>query len=266
MPRRPTDDADARTHRDPGAKSSRRRFTGRGGGTKAPRGEAISASQGKAGWFVKGMMITLCLLWIIPAVGVIITSFRSTTDAQATGWWHVFTDPSSSPHLTLENYHQALSSEYGMGTAFVNSFAITLPATVIPIMIAAFAAYAFTFMEFKGRDTLFILLVSLLVVPNQVAFLPMLKLYPQLGLGSGVASAFASVWLFHAGVRDAPGDLPSAQLHVDAAEGDHRVGQRSTVRRTSRRSGSSSSRCRPRRWPRSRSSSSFGSGTTCWSP
>ena len=176
-----------------------RRFAGRGGGTTAPRGEAISASQGKAGWFVKGMMITLCLLWIIPAVGVIITSFRNTTDAQATGWWHIFTSPQQFTHLTLENYHQALSSEYGMGTAFVNSLAITLPATVIPIMIAAFAAYAFTFMEFRGRDTLFILLVSLLVVPNQVAFLPMLKLYPKIGLGSGSsASAFASVWLFHA--------------------------------------------------------------------
>ena len=172
-----------------------RRFSGRHTGTKAaPRGEAIAASQGKAGWFVKGVMIVICLLWIIPAIGVIITSFRNTTDAQATGWWHIFVSPQQFTHLTLQNYHTALSSEYGMGTAFVNSLAITLPATIIPIMIAAFAAYAFTFMEFKGRDTLFILLVSLLVVPNQVAFLPMLKLFSSLGING----TFAAVWLFHA--------------------------------------------------------------------
>ena len=82
-----------------------------------------------------------------------------------------------------------------MGNAFVNSLAIVLPATFIPILIAAFAAYAFTFMEFPGRDILFLAIVSLLVVPNYVAFVPMLKIYGNLGLNG----TFASVWLAHIG-------------------------------------------------------------------
>ena len=79
--------------------------------------------------------------------------------------------------------------------ALVNSLAITLPATIIPIMIAAFAAYAFTFMEFKGRDVLFVLVVSLLVVPNQVALVPLLRLYGDLG----IIGTFPAVWLAHIG-------------------------------------------------------------------
>ena len=82
-----------------------------------------------------------------------------------------------------------------MGNAFINSLAITLPATFIPILIAAFAAYAFTFMEFRGRDVLFLAIVSLLVVPNYVAFVPMLKIYGNLGMNG----TFPAVWLAHIG-------------------------------------------------------------------
>ena len=82
-----------------------------------------------------------------------------------------------------------------MGNAFINSLAIALPATFIPILIAAFAAYAFTFMEFWGRDILFLTIVSLLVVPNYVAFVPMLKIYGDLELNG----TFPAVWLAHIG-------------------------------------------------------------------
>ena len=96
--------------------------------------------------------------------------------------------------FTFENYQDAWTGA-DMGNAFVNSLAIVLPATFIPILVAAFAAYAFTFMEFPGRDILFLAIVSLLVVPNYVAFVPMLKIYGNLGLNG----TFASVWLAHIG-------------------------------------------------------------------
>ena len=82
-----------------------------------------------------------------------------------------------------------------MGQAFINSFVVTVPATIIPILIAAFAAYAFTFMEWRGRDIVFIIIVGLLVVPNQVALVPLLKLYGAVGLNG----TFPAVWLAHIG-------------------------------------------------------------------
>jgi alpha-glucoside transport system permease protein len=98
----------------------------------------------------------------------------------------------------LNNYAQVLgdnASGVNMGKAFINSFVVTVPATIIPILIAAFAAYAFTFMEWKGRDVVFVIIVGLLVVPNQVALVPLLKLYKQLDLNG----TFLAVWLAHIG-------------------------------------------------------------------
>jgi alpha-glucoside transport system permease protein len=85
--------------------------------------------------------------------------------------------------------------EGGGSNAFLNSIVVALPATLIPVLIAAFAAYAFTFMEFKGRDLLFVLIVALLVVPLQVALVPLLQIYSSVGL----QGSFAAVWLAHAG-------------------------------------------------------------------
>ena len=108
-----------------------------------------------------------------------------------------------------------------MGVSFVNSLAVALPATIIPIMIAAFAAYSFTFMQFKGRDTLFIIVVGLLVVPNQVALVPLLQFYGKhrshRDLPGGLARAHR--------LRDAAGHLHPAQLHGDPAHVGDRVGQ-----------------------------------------
>jgi alpha-glucoside transport system permease protein len=106
----------------------------------------------------------------------------------------VFTAPANITNLTLQNYSDVFEKA-DMGTAFVNSLAITIPATIIPILIAAFAAYAFTFMQFPGRDLLLILIVGLLVVPTQVALVPLLKIYGNLGING----TFLAIWLAHIG-------------------------------------------------------------------
>jgi alpha-glucoside transport system permease protein len=154
----------------------------RGGATKAP---------GSSNWFARIVLTIVCLLWLVPSLGLLITSFRTTEAAQATGWWSVITNPIS--NWTFDNYAQVL--EGGGSNAFLNSIVVALPATLIPVLIAAFAAYAFTFMEFKGRDLLFVLIVALLVVPLQVALVPLLQIYSSVGL----QGSFAAVWLAHAG-------------------------------------------------------------------
>jgi alpha-glucoside transport system permease protein len=147
---------------------------------------------GRANWFVKIAITVLCILWIIPAIGVLLTSFRTESEAQSTGWWTIFTN-FGNYGWTAQNYSDAWTNAE-LGPAFLNSLAIALPATFIPILIAAFAAYAFTFMDFKFRDTLFIIIVSMLVVPNYVAFVPILKVYAATGL-----KGFPVVWLAHIG-------------------------------------------------------------------
>ena len=155
----------------------------------------FESNPANAGWFTKIVLTIVCLLWIIPLFGVLVTSFRPLDDVNNSGWWTIFYKPAQLSHLTLHNYHTALSGNADMGRDFVNSLAIALPATFIPILIAAFAAYAFTFMEFPGRDFLFLTIVSLLVVPNYVAFIPILKLYRNFSLNG----TFPAVWLAHIG-------------------------------------------------------------------
>lgn len=145
----------------------------------------------RAHWAVKTAVIILCALWIIPVIGVVLTSFRSLDAANSSGWWTVFTHPGNFD-FTWSNYSEALNGAE-LGPAFLNSLAIALPATFIPILIASFAAYAFAFMEFRFRETLFIVIVSLLVIPNYVAFVPMLRIYGQLKIGG----TFPAAWLAH---------------------------------------------------------------------
>ena len=144
----------------------------------------------KAPLWVRIVVTLICLLWIIPTLGLAITSFRPKDEANTSGWWTVFT----SPHFTFQNYSE-IFSKADMGTAFVNSLVITVPATVIPILIAAFAAYTFTFMSFPGRDFLLVLVVVLMVVPTQVALVPLLKIYGQIG----ISGTFLAIWLVHIG-------------------------------------------------------------------
>ena len=174
-----------------------------GTGTPAEDPQILKISKegenaGKASWAVKIGLSVLCFLWLMPVLGLLINSFR-TRDAQfSSGWWSIIKNPFDSTVWTLNNYTQVLgdnASGTNMGKAFINSFIVTVPATVIPILIAAFAAYAFTFMEWRGRDIMFIIIVALLVVPNQVALVPLLKLYGTLGMNN----TFAAVWLAHIG-------------------------------------------------------------------
>ena len=169
----------------------------------APKGKLkasahADANPAKAGWFTKIFLGILVVLWTVPTLGTLVTSFRTLDDANTNGWWEVFYKPELWSRLTVQNYVDAWNgggaSTANMGESFINSFAIALPSTFIPILIAAFAAYAFTFMEFKGRETLFIVIVSLLVVPNFVAFIPLQQIYNNLQLVS-----FPKVWLAHVG-------------------------------------------------------------------
>jgi alpha-glucoside transport system permease protein len=157
-------------------------------------GGHADANPAKAGWVTKLVLITLCVLWMLPVFGTLVTSFRPREDAVDSGWWTIVFNPSEWSTLTLDNYERAIEGS-NMGNALINSLAIALPATFIPLLVSAFAAYAFTFMEFPGRDFLFLAIVSLLVVPNYVAFVPILRVYRDLGLNG----TFAAVWLAHIG-------------------------------------------------------------------
>src|SRR5262249_53470038 len=152
---------------------------------------------GSATWPVRIGILVLVIAWMIPALGMLVNSFRPRDDQLASGWWTAFFNPFSSS-WTLANYKNVLTTDAAgipLAQAFVNSFIVALPATVIPILIAAFAAYAFTFMKWRGRDFVFVVIVGLLVVPNQVAFVPLVKLYSGLGLNG----TFLAVWLAHIG-------------------------------------------------------------------
>jgi alpha-glucoside transport system permease protein len=165
-----------------------------GAGRTATRFRGGGDNPAKAGWFARITLTIICFLWIVPTIGLFLTSFREEAAANTTGWWTVFTNPGTFGFVGLDNYKAALDTA-NLGQAFINSVAITLPATFIPLLVAAFAAYAFTFMEFPGRNFLFLLVVGLLVIPNYVAFVPILDIYGRVGL----SGTFPAVWLAHIG-------------------------------------------------------------------
>ncbi len=140
-------------------------------------------------------MVLLCLLWSVPTIGLLVTSFRTRDDTLVSGWWTAVVNPFGTG-WTFDNYQRVFQGT-DLGTGFINSVVVAVPATIIPIMFAAFAAYAFTFMDFRGKDVLFIVIVALLVVPIQVAFQPMLNLLGPRGLG--ISGDYLSVWLLHTG-------------------------------------------------------------------
>lgn len=140
------------------------------------------------------ILIGITLLWTLPSVGLLISSFRPQNDVFATGWWTVFQHPFDFTQYQLDNYIRVLTTE-GMARAFLNSLSIAIPSTVIPIAVAAFAAYAFAWMDFPGRQVLFVIVVGLLVVPLQMTLIPLLRVYNRLGL----AGTFLGIWLAHTG-------------------------------------------------------------------
>ena len=136
-------------------------------------------------------VLVICFLWTLPTAGLFISSFRNPQLITQTGWWTALIHPFEQG-WTLQNYQQVIGSN-GMGEAFLNSLIVTIPATVIPITIAAFAAYAFAWIPFRGRGILFTIVVALLVVPLQMALIPILKLYSGLSL----YGTFVGIWLAH---------------------------------------------------------------------
>lgn len=143
---------------------------------------------------VRAVVIAICLIWTLPTAGMLVSSFRSANAIRTSGWWTALIHPFETAQWTVENYVTVLTAD-GMANAFANSLIITLPSTVIPITIAAFAAYAFAWMRFPGRDALFALVVGLIVVPLQMALIPILRLYTSLDLNG----TFLGTWLAHTG-------------------------------------------------------------------
>lgn len=140
------------------------------------------------------VIIVIAFIWTLPTAGLLISSFRPAADLQKTGWWTLILHPFEASQWTLENYVQVFTAG-DMSTAFLNSFLVTVPSVVIPITIAAFAAYAFAWLKFPGRNFLFALVIGLMVVPLHMSLIPMLRIYTTLDLNG----TFLGVWLAHTG-------------------------------------------------------------------
>jgi alpha-glucoside transport system permease protein len=139
-------------------------------------------------------VLVLCFLWTVPTVGLFVSSLRTPNAIRVTGWWTALRNPFNVEQWTLANYQNVVGAN-GLGDAFVNSLIVTIPATVIPITIAAFAAYAFAWIRFTGRDALFAVVVGLIVVPLQMTLIPILRLYTS----TDVNGTFFGIWLAHTG-------------------------------------------------------------------
>ncbi|NLA92471.1 MAG: carbohydrate ABC transporter permease, partial [Spirochaetales bacterium] len=154
------------------------------------------------------ILLALVILWAIPIFGLFVSSLRSQDDVLTTGWWTLLKGQGK---ITLDNYKQVLGgSEYtfvdssgavvrasgdNLSRAFMNSFTVTIPAVIIPILIAAAAAYGFAWMVFPGRKIFFTTVVALLVVPLQIALIPILRDYQKIGL----TGSYLGIWLAHTG-------------------------------------------------------------------
>jgi alpha-glucoside transport system permease protein len=166
--------------------------------------------------------IVIAVLWTIPTFGLFLSSFRPERDVQRTGWWTFF----ANPDITLDNYAEVLfGGSQPLAGFFANSILITIPSVAIPIILATMAAYGFAWTRFAMRDTLFVAVFALQIVPLQVALLPLLEIF----VGTGLAGSFWTVWiahstfalplaifLLHNSMRDIPAELVEA-ARVDGA-------------------------------------------------
>jgi alpha-glucoside transport system permease protein len=144
-----------------------------------------------SGGVLRVFLVLVALFWLMPTVGLLISSFRGPVDIAGSGWWKVFTTPSQ---LTVTNYKELLSNDT-VTSSLVNTALITVPATLLVVVIGALAGYAFAWMEFPGRDWLFLVVVGLLVVPVQIALIPVAKLFGEIGIFGDIIG----VVLFHVG-------------------------------------------------------------------
>ena len=175
----------------------------------ARRAETLAFNDSKKRLSSRGATIAavvIAVLWTIPTFGLFVTSFRQPADINTSGWWTFF----AHPDLTISNYVNTLNfnDTLTVGQSFINSIVIVIPATLIPISLALLAAYAFAWVDFRGKNLLFVLVFSLQVVPIQVAIVPLLSLFsngvtignwavfPGLDL-NGVDGSFARIWIAH---------------------------------------------------------------------
>ena len=134
-------------------------------------------------------LMAVAVFWLVPTLGLLITSFRPRSDIQTTGWWTVFT---GNLQFTTQNYADVIGAQ-NMLNAFINSLSITIPATIIPLILASLAAFAFAWVSFPLRDTIFLIIVSLLMVPIQMVLIPLSRLFGDIGIGG----SFLGIWIVH---------------------------------------------------------------------
>lgn len=139
--------------------------------------------------WASGIAIVIALLWTIPSVGLLVTSFRNPRDIRMSGWWTAF----GGGGWTLQNYQDVLFGSADLGKFFINSLVITLPAVVIPITVALLAAYAFAWIDFRGRNVAFVAMFALQIVPIQITLIPLLSSF----VSADIAGSFWTIWLAH---------------------------------------------------------------------
>jgi alpha-glucoside transport system permease protein len=141
-------------------------------------------------------LLFLTLIWSIPTLGLLITSLRRRDLAETSPWWDVFFDPVNQA-WSIDAYTNSL--ETGMLDSLVNTLVVTIPAVILPLLVAANAAFAFTFIEFKGREIYFAILVGLMIIPLQSALIPVLRgmVAFQRATGIQLTGNYPSAWIIH---------------------------------------------------------------------
>jgi alpha-glucoside transport system permease protein len=150
--------------------------------------------QGRGSFLV---LVVLAALWLLPTVGLFITSLRAKGEAQTSGWWDVIFNPFSQD-WDISSYATVLT-ENKLASSFISSMAVTIPATILPLLFAAYAAFGFTFLSFRGREFFFSVIIGLLVVPLQGALVPVLKMFISITDKTGIeiSGQYAAAWFVH---------------------------------------------------------------------